>query len=196
MVGYFVWPLCRYFVVGRAMLAVPIELCAALCIDVFRTKVSAFARSAVLVDCPPAVWFAVVVAYGQPISSLSPIRLLFLTMVLPLRGGVASPIDRRRHGFFVLILYSGMLRLRKRSRAFKRSHQLMSVILIIATMPTASGDLSTWQPSAGAAQRGPAAAAPAAIDACGRSSATLCLEVHRAVEIFRGLNASMVSNLR
>src|ERR1035437_6602574 len=125
LVGYFVWHLSDTRL-GRAMRAVrDNELAAGVVgIDVFSTKVSAFALSAVLGGLAGGL-FAGGFAYVSPDQFSFAESVVFLTMSL--LGGVASPIGSAI-GTGLLILIPEWLR-------FLKSVPGLSVILIIRYMP-------------------------------------------------------------
>jgi branched-chain amino acid transport system permease protein len=132
LVGYFVWHLPDTRL-GRAMRAVrDNELAAGVNgIDVFRTKVSAFALSAVLGGLAGGL-FAGGFAYVSPDQFSFAESVVFLTMSL--LGGVASPIGSAI-GTGLLILLPEWLRFMKSVPGLYLALYGLSVILIIRFMP-------------------------------------------------------------
>jgi branched-chain amino acid transport system permease protein len=132
LVGYFVWHLSDTRL-GRAMRAVrDNELAAGVVgIDVFRTKVSAFALSAVLGGLAGGL-FAGGFAYVSPDQFSFAESVVFLTMSL--LGGVASPIGSAI-GTGLLILIPEWLRFLKSIPGLYLAIYGLSVILIIRYMP-------------------------------------------------------------
>ena len=132
LVGYFVWHLPDTRL-GRAMRAVrDNELAAGVVgIDVFRTKVSAFALSAVLGGLAGGL-FAGGFAYVSPDQFSFAESVVFLTMSL--LGGVASPIGSAI-GTGLLILIPEWLRFLKSVPGLYLAIYGLSVILIIRFMP-------------------------------------------------------------
>jgi branched-chain amino acid transport system permease protein len=132
LVGYFVWHLPDTKL-GRAMRAVrDNELAAGVNgIDVFRTKVSAFALSAVLGGLAGGL-FAGGFAYVSPDQFSFAESIVFLTMSL--LGGVASPIGSAI-GTGLLILIPEWLRFLKSVPGLYLAIYGLSVILIIRFMP-------------------------------------------------------------
>jgi branched-chain amino acid transport system permease protein len=132
LVGYFVWHLSDTRL-GRAMRAVrDNELAAGVVgVDVFRTKVSAFALSAVLGGLAGGL-FAGGFAYVSPDQFSFAESVVFLTMSL--LGGVASPIGSAI-GTGLLILIPEWLRFLKSIPALYLAIYGLSVILIIRYMP-------------------------------------------------------------
>jgi branched-chain amino acid transport system permease protein len=132
VVGYFVWHLSDTRL-GRAMRAVrDNELAAGVVgIDVFRTKVSAFALSAVLGGLAGGL-FAGGFAYVSPDQFSFAESVVFLTMSL--LGGVASPIGSAI-GTGLLILIPEWLRFLKSVPGLYLAIYGLSVILIIRYMP-------------------------------------------------------------
>jgi branched-chain amino acid transport system permease protein len=132
LVGYFVWHLPDTRL-GRAMRAVrDNELAAGVNgIDVFRTKVSAFALSAVLGGLAGGL-FAGGFAYVSPDQFSFAESIVFLTMSL--LGGVASPIGSAI-GTGLLILIPEWLRFLKSIPGLYLAIYGLSVILIIRFMP-------------------------------------------------------------
>jgi branched-chain amino acid transport system permease protein len=132
LVGYFVWHLSDTRL-GRAMRAVrDNELAAGVVgIDVFRTKVSAFALSAVLGGLAGGL-FAGGFAYVSPDQFSFAESVVFLTMSL--LGGVASPIGSAI-GTGLLILIPEWLRFLKSVPGLYLAIYGLSVILIIRYMP-------------------------------------------------------------
>ncbi len=131
-VGYAVWHLADTRL-GRAMRAVrDNELAAGVVgIDVFRTKVSAFALSAVLGGLAGGL-FAGGFAYVSPDQFSFAELVVFLTMSL--LGGVASPIGSAI-GTGLLILIPEWLRFLKSVPGLYLAIYGFSVILIIRYMP-------------------------------------------------------------
>ena len=132
LVGYLVWRLSDTRL-GRAMRAVrDNELAAGVVgIDVFRTKVSAFALSAVLGGLAGGL-FAGGFAYVSPDQFSFAESVVFLTMSL--LGGVASPIGSAI-GTGLLILIPEWLRFLKSIPGLYLAIYGLSVILIIRYMP-------------------------------------------------------------
>src|SRR6266566_8454110 len=132
LVGYFVWHLPDTRL-GRAMRAVrDNELAAGVVgIDVFRTKVYAFALSAVLGGLAGGL-FAGGFAYVSPDQFSFAESIVFLTMSL--LGGVASPIGSAI-GTGLLILIPEWLRFLKSVPGLYLAIYGLSVILIIRYMP-------------------------------------------------------------
>ncbi len=132
LVGYLVWRLSDMRL-GRAMRAVrDNELAAGVVgIDVFRTKVSAFALSAVLGGLAGGL-FAGGFAYVSPDQFSFAELVVFLTMSL--LGGVASPIGSAI-GTGLLILIPEWLRFLKSVPGLYLAIYGLSVILIIRYMP-------------------------------------------------------------
>ncbi|SHN63028.1 ABC transporter permease subunit [Bradyrhizobium erythrophlei] len=132
LVGYVVWHLADTRL-GRAMRAVrDNELAAGVVgIDVFRTKVSAFALSAVLGGLAGGL-FAGGFAYVSPDQFSFAESVVFLTMSL--LGGVASPIGSAI-GTGLLILIPEWLRFLKSVPGLYLAIYGLSVILIIRYMP-------------------------------------------------------------
>jgi branched-chain amino acid transport system permease protein len=132
IVGYFVWHLSDTRL-GRAMRAVrDNELAAGVVgIDVFRTKVSAFALSAVLGGLAGGL-FAGGFAYVSPDQFSFAESVVFLTMSL--LGGVASPIGSAI-GTGLLILIPEWLRFLKSVPGLYLAIYGLSVILIVRYMP-------------------------------------------------------------
>jgi branched-chain amino acid transport system permease protein len=132
LVGYFVWHLPDTRL-GRAMRAVrDNELAAGVAgIDVFRTKIYAFAISAVLGGLAGGL-FAGGFAYVSPDQFSFAESVQFLTMSL--LGGVASPIGSAI-GTGLLILIPEWLRFLKSVPGLYLAIYGLSVILIIRYMP-------------------------------------------------------------
>jgi branched-chain amino acid transport system permease protein len=132
LVGYFVWKLPDTRL-GRSMRAVrDNELAAGVNgIDVFRTKVLAFALSAVLGGLAGGL-FAGGFAYVSPDQFSFAESIVFLTMSL--LGGVASPIGSAI-GTGLLILIPEWLRFLKSVPGLYLAIYGLSVILIIRFMP-------------------------------------------------------------
>jgi branched-chain amino acid transport system permease protein len=132
IVGYFVWHLPQTRL-GRAMRAVrDNELAAGVVgIDVFRTKIYAFAICAVLGGLGGGL-FAGGFAYVSPDQFSFAESIVFLTMSL--LGGVASPIGSAI-GTGLLILIPEWLRFLKSVPGLYLAIYGLSVILIIRYMP-------------------------------------------------------------
>jgi branched-chain amino acid transport system permease protein len=132
LIGYLVWHLPQTRL-GRAMRAVrDNELAAGVVgIDVFRTKVYAFAISAVLGGLGGGL-FAGGFAYVSPDQFSFAESIVFLTMSL--LGGVASPIGSAI-GTGLLILIPEWLRFLKSVPGLYLAIYGLSVILIIRFMP-------------------------------------------------------------
>src|SRR4051794_23238297 len=132
LVGYFVWHLSDTRL-GRAMRAVrDNELAAGVVgVDVFRTKVSAFALSAVLGGLAGGL-FAGGFTYVSPDQFSFAESIVFLTMAL--LGGVASPIGSAI-GTGLLILIPEWLRFLKSIPGLYLAIYGVAVILIIIFMP-------------------------------------------------------------
>ncbi|WP_375415352.1 ATP-binding cassette domain-containing protein [uncultured Bradyrhizobium sp.] len=132
LVGYFVWHLADTRL-GRAMRAVrDNELAAGVVgVDVFRTKVYAFALSAVLGGLAGGL-FAGGFAYVSPDQFSFAESVVFLTMSL--LGGVASPIGSAI-GTGLLILIPEWLRFLKSVPGLYLAIYGLFVILIIRYMP-------------------------------------------------------------
>src|SRR3569832_209825 len=132
LVGYIVWHLADTRL-GRAMRAVrDYELAAGVVgIDVFRTKVMAFALCAVLGGLAGGL-FAGGFAYVSPDQFSFADSIVFLTMSL--LGGVASPIGAVV-GTGLLILIPEWLRFLKSVPGLYLAIYGLSVILIIRYMP-------------------------------------------------------------
>jgi branched-chain amino acid transport system permease protein len=166
LVGYVVWHLSDTRL-GRAMRAVrDNELAAGVVgIDVFRTKVSAFALSAVLGGMAGGL-FAGGFAYVSPDQFSFAESVVFLTMSL--LGGVASPIGSAI-GTGLLILIPEWLRFLKSVPGLYLAIYGLSVILIIRYMPDGIWgffNLATarWRAKAKLRSAGPALQlAPAAV---------------------------------
>jgi len=148
LVGYFVWHLSDTRRLGRAMRAVrDNELAAGVVgIDVFRTKVSAFALSAVLGGLAGGL-FAGGFCYVSPDQFSFAESVVFLTMSL--LGGVASPIGSAI-GTGLLILIPEWLRFLKSVHRAVSGDYGLSVILIIRYMPDGIWVFVTSRPRAGA----------------------------------------------
>ncbi len=132
LLGFMVWKL-RDTRLGRAMRAVrDNELAAGVAgIDVYRTKVTAFALSAVLGGIGGAL-FAGGFAYVSPDQFSFAESVVFLTMVL--LGGVASPIGAAI-GTGLLILIPEWLRFLKSIPGLYLAIYGAAVILIVLFMP-------------------------------------------------------------
>ena len=141
-------------------------------VDVFRTKVSAFALSAVLGGLAGGL-VAGGFAYVSPDQFSFAELVVFLTMSL---GGVASPIGSAI-GTGLLILIPEWLRFLKRSRHL--AIYGLAVILIIRYMPD-----GIWQFPATARWRAQLPPARAAIEACDARRRHRARSL-RAVEVFR-----------
>ena len=130
--GYLVWRL-RDMRLGRAMRAVrDNELAAGVAgIDVYRTKVTAFALSAILGGLGGAL-FAGGFAYVSPDQFSFAESVVFLTMVL--LGGVSSPIGAAI-GTGLLILIPEWLRFLKSIPGLYLAIYGTAVILIVLFMP-------------------------------------------------------------
>ena len=186
LVGYFVWHLSDTRL-GRAMRAVrDNELAAGVVgIDIFRTKVSAFALSAVLGGLAGGL-FAGGFAYVSPDQFSFAESVVFLTMSL--LGGVASPIGSAI-GTGLLILIPEWLRFLKSVPGLYLAIYGLSVILIIRYMPDGIWgffNLATqrWRAKAKVRGAGPALQlAPAAV------AGDMVLEVKSLSKHFGGLKA-------
>jgi len=186
VVGYLVWHLSDTRL-GRAMRAVrDNELAAGVVgIDVFRTKVSAFALSAVLGGLAGGL-FAGGFAYVSPDQFSFAESVVFLTMSL--LGGVASPIGSAI-GTGLLILIPEWLRFLKSVPGLYLAIYGLSVILIIRYMPDGIWgffNLATerWRAKAKVRGAGPALQlAPAAV------AGDTVLEVKGLSKHFGGLKA-------
>jgi branched-chain amino acid transport system permease protein len=186
LVGYFVWHLSDTRL-GRAMRAVrDNELAAGVVgIDIFRTKVSAFALSAVLGGMAGGL-FAGGFAYVSPDQFSFAESVVFLTMSL--LGGVASPIGSAI-GTGLLILIPEWLRFLKSVPGLYLAIYGLSVILIIRYMPDGIWgffNLTTqrWRAKAKIRGAGPALQlAPAAV------AGDMVLEVKSLSKHFGGLKA-------
>jgi branched-chain amino acid transport system permease protein len=132
VLGFLVWKL-RDTKLGRAMRAVrDNELAAGVAgVDVYRTKVTAFALSAVLGGIGGAL-FAGGFAYVSPDQFSFAESVVFLTMVL--LGGVASPIGAAI-GTGLLILIPEWLRFLKSIPGLYLAIYGAAVILIVLFMP-------------------------------------------------------------
>ncbi len=132
LVGYFVWHLPDTRV-GRAMRAVrDNELAASIAgIDIYRTKVAAFALSALLGGIAGGL-FAGGFAYVSPDQFSFAESIVFLTMAL--LGGVASPIGSVI-GTGLLILIPEWLRFLKSLPGLYLAIYGLAVILIVRFMP-------------------------------------------------------------
>jgi branched-chain amino acid transport system permease protein len=188
-VGYAVWrmPETR---LGRAMRAVrDNELAAGVAgIDVYRTKVVAFAIAAMLAGLGGAL-FAGGFAYVSPDQFSFAESIVFLTMAL--LGGVGSPIGAVI-GTALLILIPEWLRFLKEIPGLYLAIYGLSVILIVIFMPEGIwGFVSTWF---GRFRKGFAASGTAA-ELTLTQSATLATETAPALEVdtlskhFGGLKA-------
>ena len=186
IVGYIVWHLSDTRL-GRAMRAVrDNELAAGVVgIDVFRTKVSAFALSAVLGGLAGGL-FAGGFAYVSPDQFSFAESVVFLTMSL--LGGVASPIGSAI-GTGLLILIPEWLRFLKSVPGLYLAIYGLSVILIIRYMPDGIWgfvNIATerWRAKAKLRAAGPALQlAPASV------GGAMVLEVKGLAKYFGGLKA-------
>lgn len=186
LVGYFVWHLPDTRL-GRAMRAVrDNELAAGVNgIDVFRTKVSAFALSAVLGGLAGGL-FAGGFAYVSPDQFSFAESIVFLTMSL--LGGVASPIGSAI-GTGLLILIPEWLRFLKSVPGLYLAIYGLSVILIIRFMPDGiwgfiNAATERWRSRAKVHAAGPALQlAPATV------GGAIVLEVKGLAKYFGGLKA-------
>jgi branched-chain amino acid transport system permease protein len=158
LVGYAVWHLADVRL-GRAMRAVrDNELAAGVVgIDVFRTKVLAFALSAVLGGLAGGL-FAGGFAYVSPDQFSFAESVVFMTMSL--LGGVASPIGSAI-GTGLLILIPEWLRFLKSIPGLYLAIYGLSVILIIRYMPDGIWGFvnivtARWRSQARALAAGPA----------------------------------------
>jgi len=186
LVGYFVWHLSDTRV-GRAMRAVrDNELAAGVVgIDVFRTKVSAFALSAVLGGLAGGL-FAGGFAYVSPDQFSFAESVVFLTMSL--LGGVASPIGSAI-GTGLLILIPEWLRFLKSVPGLYLAIYGLSVILIIRYMPDGIWGFVNIATERWRAQKGaPPAAAPLQLMPATVGGDTV-LEVSGLSKYFGGLKA-------
>jgi branched-chain amino acid transport system permease protein len=186
LVGYFVWHLPDTRL-GRAMRAVrDNELAAGVVgIDVFRTKVYAFALSAVLGGLAGGL-FAGGFAYVSPDQFSFAESIVFLTMSL--LGGVASPIGSAI-GTGLLILIPEWLRFLKSIPGLYLAIYGLFVILIIRFMPDGiwgfvSAAFERWR----ARIRVPAPAAPLQLVPA-TVGGEIVLEVSGLSKYFGGLKA-------
>ena len=164
IVGYIVWHLPDTRL-GRAMRAVrDNELAAGVIgVDVFRTKVSAFALSAVLGGLAGGL-FAGGFAYVSPDQFSFAESVVFLTMSL--LGGVASPIGSAI-GTGLLILIPEWLRFLKSVPGLYLAIYGLAVILIIRYMPDGIwGFVNTATDALARAVEGATGSGGAAIEAC------------------------------
>jgi branched-chain amino acid transport system permease protein len=186
LVGYFVWHLPDTRL-GRAMRAVrDNELAAGVAgIDVFRTKVYAFAICAVLGGLAGGL-FAGGFAYVSPDQFSFAESIVFLTMSL--LGGVASPIGSAI-GTGLLILIPEWLRFLKSVPGLYLAIYGLSVILIIRYMPDGiwgfvNAATARWRAKAKVHAAGPALQlAPATV------GGDIVLEVTGLAKHFGGLKA-------
>jgi branched-chain amino acid transport system permease protein len=186
LVGYAVWRLSDTRL-GRAMRAVrDNELAAGVVgIDVFRTKVSAFALSAVLGGLAGGL-FAGGFAYVSPDQFSFAESVVFLTMSL--LGGVASPIGSAI-GTGLLILIPEWLRFLKSIPGLYLAIYGLAVILIIRYMPDGIWGFvnvvtQRWRAKAKVHAAGPALQlAPATV------GGPIVLEVRGLAKYFGGLKA-------
>ncbi|MES2751115.1 MAG: branched-chain amino acid ABC transporter ATP-binding protein/permease [Pseudomonadota bacterium] len=158
LIGYIVWHLPDTRL-GRAMRAVrDNELAAGVAgIDVYRTKVAAFALSALLGGIGGGL-FAGGFAYVSPDQFSFAESIIFLTMAL--LGGVASPIGSVI-GTGLLILIPEWLRFLKSLPGLYLAIYGLSVILIVRFMPDGiwgfiQESITRWRPKAAAPPAGPA----------------------------------------
>src|SRR3981189_3007388 len=186
LVGYFVWHLPDTRL-GRAMRAVrDNELAAGVAgIDVFRTKVYAFALSAVLGGLAGGL-FAGVFCYVSPDQFSFAESIVFLTMSL--LGGVASPIGSAI-GTGLLILIPEWLRFLKSIPGLYLALYGFAVLLIIRYMPDGiwgfiGTALNRWRSQT----RAPAAAAQLQLKPASVGGGTV-LEVKGLAKYFGGLQA-------
>ncbi len=186
LVGYFVWHLPDTRV-GRAMRAVrDNELAASIAgIDVYRTKVAAFALSALLGGIAGGL-FAGGFAYVSPDQFSFAESIVFLTMAL--LGGVASPIGSVI-GTGLLILIPEWLRFLKSLPGLYLAIYGLSVILIVRFMP--DGIWGFVQVIVDRWRSKPAAppAAPALLLNPAKSGGDIVLEVKGLAKYFGGLKA-------
>jgi branched-chain amino acid transport system permease protein len=186
LVGYLVWHLPDTRL-GRAMRAVrDNELAAGVAgIDVFRTKIYAFAISAVLGGLAGGL-FAGGFAYVSPDQFSFAESVVFLTMSL--LGGVASPIGSAI-GTGLLILIPEWLRFLKSVPGLYLAIYGLSVILIIRYMPDGiwgfvNAATSRWRAKAKVHGAGPALQLiPATV------GGDMVLEVSGLAKYFGGLKA-------
>jgi branched-chain amino acid transport system permease protein len=186
LVGYFVWHLPDTRL-GRAMRAVrDNELAAGVAgIDVFRTKIYAFAISAVLGGLAGGL-FAGGFAYVSPDQFSFAESVQFLTMSL--LGGVASPIGSAI-GTGLLILIPEWLRFLKSVPGLYLAIYGLSVILIIRYMPDGiwgfvNAATARWRAKAKVHGAGPALQLKPA-----RVGGDMVLEVSGLAKYFGGLKA-------
>ncbi|WJR80673.1 branched-chain amino acid ABC transporter ATP-binding protein/permease [Bradyrhizobium sp. NP1] len=186
IVGYLVWHLPDTRL-GRAMRAVrDNELAAGVNgIDVFRTKVSAFALCAVLGGLAGGL-FAGGFAYVSPDQFSFAESIVFLTMSL--LGGVASPIGSVI-GTALLILIPEWLRFLKSVPGLYLAIYGLSVILIIRFMPDGiwgfvSAAFERWR----SATKAPPAAAALQLQPAA-TGGEIVLEVKGLSKYFGGLKA-------
>ncbi|MDO8978246.1 MAG: branched-chain amino acid ABC transporter ATP-binding protein/permease [Afipia sp.] len=158
LIGYIVWHLPDTRL-GRAMRAVrDNELAAGVAgIDVYRTKVAAFALSALLGGIGGGL-FAGGFAYVSPDQFSFAESIIFLTMAL--LGGVASPIGSVI-GTGLLILIPEWLRFLKSLPGLYLAIYGLSVILIVRFMPDGiwgfiQESITRWRPKASPPPAGPA----------------------------------------
>ena len=182
IVGYLVWHLADTKL-GRAMRAVrDNELAAGVVgVDVFRTKVLAFALSALLGGLGGGL-FAGGFAYVSPDQFSFAESVVFLTMSL--LGGVASPIGSAI-GTGLLILIPEWLRFLKSVPGLYLAIYGLAVILIIRYMPDGIwGFVGTATARWARQAEGAAGGGGAAVEACdpGRRHRPRSL---RALEVFR-----------
>src|SRR3981189_1364793 len=186
IVGYAVWHLPDTRL-GRAMRAVrDNELAAGVIgVDVFRTKVSAFALSAVLGGLAGGL-FAGGFAYISPDQFSFAESVVFLTMSL--LGGVASPIGSAI-GTGLLILLPEWPRFLKSGPGLYLAVYGPFVILLIRYMPEALGGfVSTGLDRLRSQTKAPAAAAPLQLKPA-TVGGDIVLEVTGLSKYFGGLKA-------
>lgn len=186
LMGYLVWHLPDTRL-GRAMRAVrDNELAAGVAgIDVYRTKVAAFAISALLGGVGGGL-FAGGFAYVSPDQFSFAESIVFLTMAL--LGGVASPIGAAI-GTALLILIPEWLRFLKSLPGLYLAIYGLFVILIVRFMPDGIWGFvqeffSKWRISAA-----PMPSAPALQLAPARTGGDMALEVTGLSKHFGGLKA-------
>ncbi len=182
--GYFVWRLADTRL-GRAMRAVrDNELAASAAgIDVFRTKVIAFALCAGLGGLGGGL-FAGGFSYVSPDQFAFSDSIVLLTMAL--LGGVASPIGSTI-GTSLLILIPEWLRFLKSVPGLYLAIYGAAVILIVIFMP--DGIWGFIVKSFGRRARAAAAAAEPLTLHPADSGASIALEVHGLAKYFGGLKA-------
>jgi branched-chain amino acid transport system permease protein len=186
LIGYFVWHLPDTRL-GRAMRAVrDNELAAGVAgIDVFRTKVYAFAICAVLGGLGGGL-FAGGFAYISPDQFSFAESIVFLTMSL--LGGVASPIGSAI-GTGLLILIPEWLRFLKSVPGLYLAIYGLSVILIIRFMPDGIWGFVNVATQRWRAKARVHAAGPPLQLAPGKVGGEIVLEVTGLAKYFGGLKA-------